>query len=249
MNLDDMIAAERSTPAEATKTQAGEVWRSIERSFVSAVPTAGAPAAATKASTLGKLGGALTSTTGKILLATTLVTGGAVGANRLAARNDAPPAGSPSPSLQQASPTPARAAPSAAVSPPRSIPAPTLTPAPQLPKVQQAVGAQQPEAAAPQTKPSRGRADAKPNSSVKEELALIRETQSAIRSGEHTRALALARQHTKTYPNGAFVEDREALRTLALCESGNTKAATAASSFLERWPQSMHRSRIEAACE
>ena len=46
MNLDDMIAAERSTPAAATQTQAGEVWRSIEHSFVSVAPATGAPVAA-----------------------------------------------------------------------------------------------------------------------------------------------------------------------------------------------------------
>ena len=84
MNLDDMIAAERSAPAEATKAQAAQVWQSIEHSFIAVAPVVGAPAAAAKASTLGKLGlgklSAVVSTTaGKVLLATTLVTGGAVG--------------------------------------------------------------------------------------------------------------------------------------------------------------------------
>lgn len=246
MNLDDMIAAERSTPAKATQAEATEVWRSIERSFVSVVPAAGAPAAAAKASTLGKLGGALTSTAGKILLATTLVTGGVVGANRLAARNDGPPAAEPSSSLQETAPA-AVHAPPATPATPRAMPTPE--PAPQPHEVQQAAAVQQPEPLQPESKPARARADAKPTSSVKDELALIRQTQSAIRSGAHTRALSLARQHAKTYPNGAFVEDREALRTLALCESGDTKATNAASSFLERWPKSMHRSRIEAACK
>lgn len=246
MNLDEMIAAERSTPAKATKAEAGEVWRSIERSFVSVVPAAGAPAAAA-GTTLGKLGGALTSTAGKLLLATTLVTGGVVGAKNLAAGGDDTPAAEPSSSLQATAPAAVHAAPAAPAIPPRAMPTPE--PAAQPGGVQPAVAEQQPEPPAPEAKPARVRADAKPRSSVKDELALIRQTQSAIRSGAHTRALTLARQHAKTYPNGAFVEDREALRTLALCESGNTKAAVAASSFLERWPKSMHRSRIEAACE
>lgn len=239
MNLDEMIAAERSAPAEATKTQKAEMWRSIEHSFVTAVPSAGAPAAAAKASTLGKLGGALSTTVGKVVLATTLVTGGAVGVSRLNAGNNDTPATVRS--------TAERGTERVAVNPPVQTPASppqeraALAPAP-APERQAAP-------ATTRAKPARVRPAAKPTSSVQEELALIRQAQSAVRNGEHKRALNLARQHATTYPDGAFVEDREALRALALCDSGNATGSAAASKFYERWPKSMHRSRIEAACE
>jgi hypothetical protein len=128
--------------------------------------------------------------------------------------------------------------------------APVFEAAPEIQPAVIAKPAPEPEPnAEPEPKPARVRAAAKPRASLQDELALIRRTQSAVRSGAHQRALTLARQHAKTYPDGAFVEDREALRALALCESGHSTASTAASKFHARWPSSMHRNRIEAACE
>jgi len=260
MNLDDLIAAERSAPAEATKTQANQVWQSIEHSFVSVVPAVGAPAAAGKASTLGKLGlgklsAALSTTVGKVLIATTLVTGGAVGVSRLDTGDRGPPTAESS----TAGPENQRTAAAAPVQPTadtlRSAPVPGDAPAqpPTQPATEPQPAAPAPSKEASQSqaevKPAKARPAAKPKASVQAELALIRRTQSAVRSGSHGRALTLARQHATTYPSGAFVEDREALRALALCESGSAKGSSAASKFHKRWPKSMHRSRIEAACE
>ncbi len=135
MNLDDMIAAERSAPAQATPTQADEVWKSIESSFVSVLPPAGAPLAAAKASTLGKFGAALTSTTGKLLLATSLVAGGVMTGRGLGEADRETPSVQRSPRGREAA-SPAVSAPPAVASTlpeaqPISAPAPEPEPEPE----------------------------------------------------------------------------------------------------------------------
>ncbi|MGH1343876.1 MAG: hypothetical protein ACRBN8_20125 [Nannocystales bacterium] len=263
MNLDDLIAAERSAPAEATESETVEVWRSIERGFVSVVPIVGAPTATAKASTLGKLGlgklsGVLSTTAGKVVLATTLVGGGAVGVTTLDEGDEARV-------TERASSTPqgrgaATSPPRPSSGPPRNVP--TATAVPKQPPLQPADPAVRPQPTPPtppahaasrtpraDSKPTRVRPPAKPKASVQEELALIQRMQTALRSSAHEHVLNLARRHATTYPSGAFAEDREALRALAVCESGDAAGPTTASRFHKRWPESMHRDRIEAACE
>ncbi len=269
MKLDDMIAAERSAPARATEAQTNEVWKSIESTFVSVAPMAGMPLATAKASSvsLAKIGAALSSTAGKVMLAATLVTGGVVGATRLAdedsdtktaerrvVRADGPAASTAmaSPNAPQPRPqveTEAAPLPASVVSAPPTPPVEQTTAT--APAAPQTDTARQADAAPTKTRrrPSPVDPVEKSQASFQDELALIQETQSALRRGAHRRALTLARQHAKQYPKGAFVEDREALRTLALCKSSNTKASSSASRFLELCPPSMHKTRIVPACE
>lgn len=249
MNLNEMIAAERSAPAEATKAETNEVWLSIEQSFVLGTPSPGVPVAAAKATTLGKIGAALSTTSGKVLLATALVTGGAVGVDHLTSDDHRPSASD----RESEAPVTVAVPGHVPAHPAAGIPQAALPVAPE-PTAQASVVPSERTASltrqtAKQSKPAAARPPEKPKASVHDELALIRRMQSAVRSGAYARALALTRQHATTYPQGAFVEDRDALRTLALCQSGRASGPAAATTFRERWPKSMHKARIAAACK
>jgi hypothetical protein len=62
-------------------------------------------------------------------------------------------------------------------------------------------------------------------------------------------ALAELRRHAQRYPDGVLAEDREALRVVATCRQGLAdEAARLRTSFLQRWPSSVHAARVRAAC-
>jgi len=80
------------------------------------------------------------------------------------------------------------------------------------------------------------------------ELRLLADGQAALNRGDHALALEIADQYQKTYPDGHFREERDALRVIALCAARSPKAAAAARRFLRAAPNSIHATRVRDAC-
>lgn len=86
--------------------------------------------------------------------------------------------------------------------------------------------------------------------SLAAELELMRSARAALRSGDASRALSLVRDHAKTYPKSAFIEERSSTEVMALCALGRTKLATRkAKKFRKRFPGSAFEAGLAEACE
>lgn len=73
-----------------------------------------------------------------------------------------------------------------------------------------------------------------------DENALITRAQTALSRGRADEALEAALEHERSYPQGRFVEEREALAIQALVKRGDMPAARArAERFYRRYPQSL----------
>lgn len=81
------------------------------------------------------------------------------------------------------------------------------------------------------------------------ELRLLAQGQAALSRGDHAEALRITDLYQKTYPNGHFTEDRDALRVVTLCASSARKASDTARRFLRSHPRSIHATRIREACD
>lgn len=103
-----------------------------------------------------------------------------------------------------------------------------------------------PEAAlvTPPTAPSNVR-----DSSVREEIDLLREAEERFHGGAPADALALLERHAQRFPRGALAEERRASRILVLCQLGRTAAARAeAEAFVVESPNSPFVERVRHAC-
>lgn len=88
-----------------------------------------------------------------------------------------------------------------------------------------------------------------PPPSPSDDLALVEAAEAALRSGDPERALELLHRHEQRFPRAATVEEREALRVLALCAAGRAVEGRGARwTFLREHPRSAYRERIEKAC-
>jgi hypothetical protein len=82
-----------------------------------------------------------------------------------------------------------------------------------------------------------------------DDLVLIEAAEAALRAAEPAKALALLRQHEQRFPDAPTVEERLALRVLALCAAGRSAEGRGARwAFLREHPDSAYRERIESAC-
>lgn len=78
------------------------------------------------------------------------------------------------------------------------------------------------------------------------ESALLQRAQSALAS-DPARALALTDQHRRSFRSGALSEEREAIAIQALRGLGREPEARArAARFETKYPNSVHRSRVQA---
>jgi hypothetical protein len=88
-----------------------------------------------------------------------------------------------------------------------------------------------------------------PTSSVSAEIALLQDAQTALASGNASRALALLDDHARRFPTGALGEERDAERIFALCALGRAGDAHAwAGHFLAAYPRSLYAARIKSSC-
>ena len=78
------------------------------------------------------------------------------------------------------------------------------------------------------------------------ESALLQRAQSAL-ADDPARALTLTNQHRRSFPSGALSEEREAIAIQALRRLGREPEARArAARFETKYPNSVHRSRVQA---
>lgn len=141
----------------------------------------------------------------------------------------------------------------APVEPAASAPAPEVAPS-------AAVAADAPPSAPPERAPSSvAPAPLKPaplarsaetSADPAEELTLVRSMQQALRAGNSGQALALAAEHTRRFPKGNLVEEREGVRAIAQCGLATpTARAKIAEAFARRFASSPYAARVKAACQ
>lgn len=256
MNLDALIKAERNAPPEATPTESRKVWKSIEKSVIGAPVLA--PLGVGKVSALSKfsgIGAALSTTVGKVALATAIVAGGTAGAISMSGPPSPPPAETqtkaPAKRSKKAAPAPAPQAPKSASIVP--APAPQQPPEAEVPvqrpksltPVRRKDTAPAPAPAKPQ-KP-KGKPEPEPQS-VDHGLLLIQRAEKALKKGKVDTALAFLRRHRKLYAESPLVERREALFVQALCVGGRTLSAKARWEFNRAWPTSRYRAHLREVC-
>jgi len=80
------------------------------------------------------------------------------------------------------------------------------------------------------------------------ELALVRRIHLAMQSENPLGALALCAEHARRWPHGTFVQEREGVRAIALCETRSSAAGTRARAFLANYPRAPLAPRVAAAC-
>ncbi len=82
------------------------------------------------------------------------------------------------------------------------------------------------------------------------ERNVIDTARAALARGDGSGTLAVLRQHQREFSKGKLVEEREALRVLALVRSGNgAEARQQAAQFQRTYPKSFFRRTIEAALQ
>ena len=82
-----------------------------------------------------------------------------------------------------------------------------------------------------------------------EESRLIRDARRALREGDAATALQRMIEHQERFRDGQLVQERQALRIIALCKLDRVEQARReATMFTSRWPSSPHGARIRASC-
>lgn len=146
-------------------------------------------------------------------------------------------------------PGPAVEASPRAVSTPEPLPA--AAPAPEAPSAAPSAPAPGARAAKSGERGKRAAtgAEAPASSTVLEEMALLQRAQDSLREGRPGEARTLLEQHAERFTRGALTEERQALRVVALCATGEATAGAAArAEFLRDYPQSTYAKRVLAAC-
>lgn len=81
------------------------------------------------------------------------------------------------------------------------------------------------------------------------ELALLQRARVALGRGDAEGALGVLAEHERSFPTGALVEERRAVRIIALCDAGKAPQGRAeARNFLAAHPSSTLAGRIRSAC-
>jgi hypothetical protein len=85
--------------------------------------------------------------------------------------------------------------------------------------------------------------------SLSAESRALAQVKRALVRADAPRALALLAEQDRQFAHGALHEERAAARVLALCDAGNAGAAREhAARFATRYPASLLKARVEAAC-
>jgi hypothetical protein len=128
-------------------------------------------------------------------------------------------------------------------------PAPDRPPAPELPSssaVEPQLEVPAPTAMASAPVGTTAREPKRPTQDLAREQRLLAGVQPAIAAGDAARALRLVERHALEFPQGALVEEREALRVLSLRAAGQTaEAERAKASFGVQFPGSVLEQRVD----
>lgn len=88
----------------------------------------------------------------------------------------------------------------------------------------------------------------RPRCALDDELRAIRAADASLRAGDARGSLRVAQDLARRCPDGALVEEREAVRVMSLCALHDPGRARAAERFRATWPRSPARDRIAALC-
>lgn len=80
------------------------------------------------------------------------------------------------------------------------------------------------------------------------EVALLERARRLTQQGEHGAALAVLREHARSYPHSVLGPERTAEQVAVLCRMGAASAESARASFMAGDPPQYLRSRVEKAC-
>jgi len=106
----------------------------------------------------------------------------------------------------------------------------------------------EPTAATPRPRRPGTNAKNATDDSFDEDLAQLRRAQGALASGKNQKALTILEDPAKDGQRGQLSEDKEAVRTLALCRKGSPDSTKAAKAFLQRYPHSIYEPGIRSTC-
>jgi hypothetical protein len=82
------------------------------------------------------------------------------------------------------------------------------------------------------------------------EAKLVGEASKALRAGDGALALRLLAEHASRYPSGALLQERQGLRALGLCATGQVKAAREAGQlYLQQAPDAPLAVHVKKGCE
>lgn len=80
------------------------------------------------------------------------------------------------------------------------------------------------------------------------ELELIQRIKEALDRGQPQQALTLVDRHARSFARGTLIEEREALRVVALCDANDPRGSRARKKFQANYPRSAYRERVRSAC-
>ncbi len=80
------------------------------------------------------------------------------------------------------------------------------------------------------------------------EIGLMREMQSAWRSGQDSSLASAIAEHRARFPRGMLSEEREALSAMLECRHSPARAASIGARFSARFPRSPYEARVNGAC-
>jgi hypothetical protein len=80
------------------------------------------------------------------------------------------------------------------------------------------------------------------------ETAIVRRARAELSRGRAQSALSIVAEHSEQFPKGALVEEAAAVRTMANCRLDQSGAAGLGAAFVDRFPKSLFRSQVDAAC-
>jgi hypothetical protein len=145
-------------------------------------------------------------------------------------------------------------APSQAVTPPQASPvAAQPTPAPEAEPTAVPTSEDRPpktrRAKPDRPSPRPAETSSSATSSLAEETRILERARKALADNDAGHALALLDEARERFPQGVLRQERAALRVVALCQTGRQQAGKrAAAAFLQTYPRSAHRARVERAC-
>jgi hypothetical protein len=87
------------------------------------------------------------------------------------------------------------------------------------------------------------------DTTLAEEMRVLRRARAAMRDGDPSRALTELEAHAAAFAHGQMSEDRDALRIEALCAADRApEARAAAAAFARAVPRSPHAARVQKLC-
>jgi hypothetical protein len=99
-------------------------------------------------------------------------------------------------------------------------------------------------------RPQRDEAPAEAGDSLSDEMDLLKRAKLALSRGEAKRAASLLDEHARRFPDGVLLQERQALRVVALCDAGElARGREEAKRFLSAHPKAALAERVRAACE